>query len=434
MNTFDYDYNYDLPEDEYHGGNLVCEVLESHFYFYGSWWMIPILQVLAPFVLMTICYCFVGGCSLCWDDLCKCETFQWFERRGLTGLNVFQLVAGEGPFWFWTIYLILVFTQNCGWDTESGVEPMFWTSIIFIPLFYILNFCLYFSHDERQAISNQTNPDGFHKYFTKATEMSPGVSIQGKSYHYIYHDRMRTARNRTKVTSFEGDEEFKFSKWLDISEHPDIVFDKTHINVVKFSYEAIPGDEYTKHELDTFHQNFKSYVKDLDELSGKFHYKTKTFQGYDEETYEIRFEERRDDDPPSYVIGVCEQDYKAPWYSNTYIMFILNCLCVSFFLRVLVSSRCRNHSFTIRKKFFSDPRKPVTDYNFILNPTLPHTGLGREGMPLVSSTTGQRKYVRDDQPQIVYKPYQPEPESSQEGENKLISYFDDITKLNVQNI
>ena len=70
--------------------------------------------------------------------------------------------------------------QNCGWDTESGVEPMFWTSIIFIPLFYILNFCLYFSHDERQAISNQTNPDGFHKYFTKATEMSPGVSIQGK--------------------------------------------------------------------------------------------------------------------------------------------------------------------------------------------------------------------------------------------------------------
>ena len=71
----------------------------------------------------------------------------------------------------------------------------------------------------------------------------------GKSYHYIYHDRMRTARNRTKVTSFEGDEEFKFSKWLDISEHPDIVFDKTHINVVKFSYEAIPGDEYTKHEL-----------------------------------------------------------------------------------------------------------------------------------------------------------------------------------------
>ena len=70
--------------------------------------------------------------------------------------------------------------QNCGWDTESGVEPMFWTSIIFIPLFYILNLCLYFSHDERQAISNQTNPDGFHKYFTKATEMSPGVSIQGK--------------------------------------------------------------------------------------------------------------------------------------------------------------------------------------------------------------------------------------------------------------
>ena len=45
MNNFDYDYNYDLPEDEYHGGNLVCEVLESHFYFYGSWWMIPILQV-----------------------------------------------------------------------------------------------------------------------------------------------------------------------------------------------------------------------------------------------------------------------------------------------------------------------------------------------------------------------------------------------------
>ena len=91
-------------------------------------------------------------------------------------------------------------------------------------------------------------------------------------------------------------------------------------------------------------------------------------------------------------------------------------------------------SITIRKKFFSDPRKPVTDYNFILHPTLPHTGLGREGMPLVSSTTGQRKYVRDDQPQIVYKPYQPEPESSQEGENKLISYFDDITKLNVQNM
>ena len=134
MNNFDYDYNYDLPEDEYHGGSLVCEVLESHFYFYGSWWMIPILQVgkskhfhidksikydmkinimqvLAPFVLMTICCCFVGGCSLCWDDLCKCETFQWFERRGLTGLNVFQLVAGEGPFWFWTIYLVLVFTQ-----------------------------------------------------------------------------------------------------------------------------------------------------------------------------------------------------------------------------------------------------------------------------------------------------------------------------------
>ena len=76
-----------------------------------------------------------------------------------------------------------------------------------------------------------------------------GNYFVGKSYHYIYHDRMRTARNRTKVTSFEGDEEFKFSKWLDISEHPDIVFDKTHINVVKFSYEAIPGDEYTKHEL-----------------------------------------------------------------------------------------------------------------------------------------------------------------------------------------
>ena len=76
-----------------------------------------------------------------------------------------------------------------------------------------------------------------------------GNYFTGKSYHYIYHDRMRTARNRTKVTSFEGDEEFKFSKWLNISEHPDIVFDKTHINVVKFSYEAIPGDEYTKHEL-----------------------------------------------------------------------------------------------------------------------------------------------------------------------------------------
>ena len=51
------------------------------------------------------------------------------------------------------------------------------------------------------------------------------------------------------MTSFEGDEEFKYSKWLDISEYPDIVFDKSHINVVKFAYEAIPGDEYSKHEF-----------------------------------------------------------------------------------------------------------------------------------------------------------------------------------------
>ena len=252
------------------------------------------------------------------------------------------------------------------------------------------------------------------------------------------------------MTSFEGDEEFKYSKWLDISEYPDIVFDKSHINVVKFAYEAIPGDEYSKHEFgkerwrvlinlillfpDTFLQNFKSYCEDLDELTGDFPNKTKVFRGYDEETYEEVFEEGIGDDPPYYVIGVCDPSYRAPWYSNTCIMFILNCLCVSFFLRILVSSRCRNHQFTIRKKFFSDPRNPITDYNFILNPILPYTGLGREGMPLVSSTTGGRQYKRDDQHQVVYKPYQPEPQASQDGENTLISYYDDITKLNVKNM
>ena len=174
---------------------------------------------------------------------------------------------------------------------------------------------------------------------------------------------------------------------------------------------------------DTFLQNFKSYCEDLDELTGDFPNKTKVFRGYDEETYEEVFEEGIGDDPPYYVIGVCDPSYRAPWYSNTCIMFILNCLCVSFFLRILVSSRCRNHQFTIRKKFFSDPRNPITDYNFILNPILPYTGLGREGMPLVSSTTGGRQYKRDDQHQVVYKPYQPEPQASQDGENTLREAF-----------
>ena len=44
MNSYDYDY--ELTEEELeNGGSYVCEVLESHFYFYGSWWVIPILQV-----------------------------------------------------------------------------------------------------------------------------------------------------------------------------------------------------------------------------------------------------------------------------------------------------------------------------------------------------------------------------------------------------
>ena len=75
MNNFDYDYNYDLPEDEYHGGNLVCEVLESHFYFYGSWWMIPILQVGKSkqhfHIDKSIEYekeYYAGSCSICVDD------------------------------------------------------------------------------------------------------------------------------------------------------------------------------------------------------------------------------------------------------------------------------------------------------------------------------------------------------------------------------
>ena len=128
--NYDYDYDYDLEN----GGNVLCEVLESHFYLYGSWWVIPILQVinlkdktwpiteleshtfhipqvLAPVILVITFYCFLGCCGLCWDDLCKCEATECFERRGLTVLNIFQLLVGEGPFWFWTIYLIFVFTQ-----------------------------------------------------------------------------------------------------------------------------------------------------------------------------------------------------------------------------------------------------------------------------------------------------------------------------------
>ena len=40
--NYDYGYVYDLEN----GGNVLCEVLESHFYLYGSWWVIPILQVI----------------------------------------------------------------------------------------------------------------------------------------------------------------------------------------------------------------------------------------------------------------------------------------------------------------------------------------------------------------------------------------------------
>ena len=57
---------------------------------------------------------------------------------------------------------------------------MFFTPIIFMVLSYFMNLCLYFSHDERQAIKNKTNPDGFHKYVTKATDMSPGICIHGE--------------------------------------------------------------------------------------------------------------------------------------------------------------------------------------------------------------------------------------------------------------
>jgi len=68
---------------------------------------------------------------------------------------------------------------------------------------------------------------------------------------------------------------------------------------------------------------------------------------------------------PHFVCLVTpEKDESLPWYMNSCILGIFNMFALSAILRFFMANRITNKSFTIKKEFFSDPKKSTKSYCF----------------------------------------------------------------------
>jgi len=424
----------ELLEDRWPGEDVnneetsFCAYLESNLFFYSSWWVIIILQIgaILPLTIFNSC---------CLDWICRME-----DGKSLISGENNAVLYFQGTFWFWFVYLILA-GGHCGMDAS---EPLMITGIIFLLLAFIFN-CFSWNDTDDKAVKRRSTLKELEKYFEQAKNMAPRDQISGKAYHEessVNHNGKRTTEEKV---SYEGSETFVYDKWFDISEFPDIgpATQENPLTVVAFTFQSKPGDSYTAAELELFRSNYKTYVEQLDADTGKFRNWLQVLSGNDSEEYHTKFvkKSKRGDSLDGYDVekkdeinfdDILEDKYEhifsvgpenLPWYMNKTLLFFLNFFCLSFLLKVIINNKCKRYDFVIKKVFYSNPKNPFDNYNFVTNPVMPYMGQGRETMPLVSATQARGLYTRTN-PTVLHQPYGSCKTSS--TPNTLISFFEDI--------
>ena len=319
------------------------------------------------------------------------------------------------------------------------------TAIIFLIINYIFNLMLPWITSEDSAVWNKSSPEEYQQYLERTRNMAPRFMIKGwfcalackvktlsdsgSAYHYeTVASANRERVKEEKCYSYEGEEVFHYDKWLDLSDWQkmaDIPTTDQFMTIVSFSFESVPGDEYTKLEQDTFISNYKAYVKDLDAYTGKFKERHQIMTGHDTDSFrevfvkqeKLEIDDTEDDDDkkdveknqvselfdvkePSNTFSIITPGVTPPWYTRKSVLFITSALAISLIPKILISFSARKFSFHVKKIYFSDPENPFTDYMFIKQPTAPYTGPGRGHMPLLSS---DRSYERQ-RVEVEHKP------------------------------
>ena len=187
LDYIDPGYPVRIHDDNEEGG--YCDYVETHLYLYSYWWVLIIVQILAPIIATIVVALMTNVC----EDCCGLKE-DISVRLGLSVENILTLSL-QLSLWAWAAYLVS--THFC--QTE---EPMLITAIVFLLLLYLMNLALLCTNTEDQAVMNKTTVENFHEFVQRATSMSPSVLIEGSSYHYetVPAPSNRSRSRQEKVT------------------------------------------------------------------------------------------------------------------------------------------------------------------------------------------------------------------------------------------
>jgi len=367
------DYEDYDSSDEYSSEYPNCQPLATNFYLYSYWWVTIIAQILSFFLFPIM--------SGLLSRNCPC-----MDKQD----DVIPILYFQASFWTWMIYLIL--GASC--EIWAG-EPLMVTGIIFASILYIFSLVGTFSSNQDRGLGHKLTMKEFQEYFEAARQLSPQIQISGRAYHTESY-RNREGKLRTKeVDTFHASEDFKFDAWLDKSEYPDVPAVSTNSMIqASFVFRQEAGDSYTKADLEKFFKDFKSWIKEKD-TSTDFnkHQVAMTHRssgGPEAKTVEylkskekkpnrpeesLALQETEDDfaeiaeiwnepEPHFVCLITPEKDESLPWYMNRCILGLFNMVAISAILRFFIANRITNKKFTIKKEFFSDPKKPTKSYCF----------------------------------------------------------------------
>ena len=107
------------------------------------------------------------------------------------------------------------------------------TAIVMMILAYLFNLLLgnLYNESNGQAMQQQASTETFEKYLEKAKSVVPETQL------YI---------NRTGDSLVEQWEPFRYSRWEDSSENPEVDFSKNNLNIIRFNFYIEPGDDFTR--------------------------------------------------------------------------------------------------------------------------------------------------------------------------------------------
>jgi len=213
------------------------------------------------------------------------------------------------------------------------------------------------------------NVEETSRFLARVTETKPSITVNLKCYHNERVSRQTGFRARSlyrELLTYTDSKIFTFDSFVDQTIIPNNIDDSSKITLFYITKKVTVGDLYTQEQFEKFKNLYTEANKHRDQFS----------------RLEVEPEVPGISEKDRMILGLFRLDGNRvmtvngprPWWTKQKWFYILSCLGVSIFQRILFRAQSKEFPLVVTKTFFVDPNIIRTyDFNSEVVPAMPNS-------------------------------------------------------------